>query len=127
MATKPKAKKATQPVAQPAPEPVQNSTETLVPSASTPLVFIHGNKVVAVTQKQLDEFAQAEAKHNPHPVTYLNSHAKEAKAKAKALDEAQALKRSQAEARHFRDSQQAMRRQPKGIQALGRTLWKLWG
>ena len=98
MATKPKAKKATQPVAQPAPEPVQNSTAT----QSTPLVFIQSGKVVAVTEAEL-------------------------KAKArKALDERQALKRSQAEARHFRDSQQAMRRQPKGIQALGRTLWKLW-
>jgi len=43
-----------------------------------------------------------------------------------ALTEAEALALSQAEARHYRASQQAMRRQPKHIQALGRNLWKLW-
>jgi hypothetical protein len=47
--------------------------------------------------------------------------------KVVALSEAEALALSQAEARHYRASQQAMRRQPKHIQALGRSLWKLWG
>lgn len=123
MATKPKATKpATQPVAQPV--PAVQKPETLVPSASTPLVFIHGNKVVAVTQKQADEFAKAEAKPNPHPVTYLNSWAKEAKAKA----EANALADAQAQnEKEFAQSQRAMKRQPKHIQSLGRSLWKLWG
>ena len=136
MATKPKATKpATQPVAQPVPA-VQNSTAT----QSTPLVFIQSGKVVAVTQKQLDEFAQAEAKHNPHPVTYLNARDVEdavavaewkllkaqADAKAKAEANAQADAQAQNE-KEFAQSQRAMKRQPKHIQALGRSLWKLWG
>ena len=73
--------------------------ETLVPSASTPLVFIHGNKVVAVTQAQFDAKAQANAQ-----------------ADAQAQNE-----------KEFAQSQRMMKRQPKHIQSLGRNLWKLWG
>lgn len=88
---------ATQPVAQPV--PAVQKPETLIPSASTPLVFIHGSKVVAVTQAQADAKAQANAQ-----------------ADAQAQNE-----------REHAQSQRAMKRQPKHIQSLGRNLWKLWG
>ena len=98
MEHKPKATKpATQPVAQPV--PAVQKPETLVPSASTPLVFIHGNKVVAVTQAQFD-----------------------AKAQANAIADAQAQNEKE-----FAQSQRMMKRQPKHIQSIGRNLWKLWG
>lgn len=47
------------------------------------------------------------------------------------ITEADALAHSQAEAkarrREYLESQRLMRKQPKHIQALGRTLWNLWG
>ena len=120
MATKPKATKpATQPVAQPV--PAVQKPETLVPSASTPLVFIHGNKVVAVTQKQADAFDDAYAQRE---ALYASNALLNAQAKAKA--EAQADAQAQNE-KEFAQSQRAMKRQPKHIQSLGRNLWKLWG
>ena len=47
------------------------------------------------------------------------------------ITEADALAHSQAEAKSRREeylkSQRLMRKQPKHIQSLGRTLWNLWG